>query len=109
MAQTVCMTGSIREIHGSFMAFEDVDALNKVFDDLQSVVALFDVAYREVDTEGWLVCPSSLHRGLDTSWSILRQKLEEIEFYLRKLDQPVGRIIEQEDSWPGMASRPEGV
>lgn len=103
MAQTVCMTGSVRGVHGSFIAFEDVDSLNKAFDDLQSAIVMLDMAYKEVDMEGWLVCPSPLHHGIDVSWSILRQKLEDVELYIRKLDPPIGRIIEQEDSW-----RPDG-
>lgn len=97
MAQTVCMTGSIREIHGSFMAFEDVDKLNKVFDDLQAAIALLDVAYKEVDAESWLVCPSSLRRGIDASWDSVRRYVDTVELYIRKLDQPVGRIVEQDD------------
>lgn len=102
MAQTVCMTGSIREVRGAFMEFEDLDALNQAFDDLQSFVTLFGVAYDEADREGWLTCPFSYHRGLDMTWSTLCQKLEEVEFYIRKMDKPIGRVIER-DEW-----RPDG-
>ena len=98
MAQTVCMTGSVRGANGAYITFEDVDALTQAFADLQSTLALLDTAYRDVDMEGWLVCPASLHRGIDISWSYLHQHVDALEVYLRKLGEPIGRIVEQEDS-----------
>lgn len=108
MAQTVCMTGSVRGANGAYMTFEDVDALTQSFEDLQSTLTLLDAAYKEVDAGGGLVCPAPLRRGIDVSWDYLHQHVDAVELYIRKLGEPIGRIIEQEDSWPG-TNRPEEV
>lgn len=100
MAQRVCMTGSVRGANGAYMVFEDVDALSQAFDDLQSALTLLDTVYKQVDTEGWLVCPAPFHRGIDDLWGNVRQYVETLGFYLQKLDKPMGRIIEQDEGRP---------
>lgn len=101
MAQSVCFTGSIRGLRGSFITFEDHDELATALWDLQSSVSMLDALYAQIEDNNWLICPSDLHRALDTVLEVMHQHLASVDFYVHQLDLPAGRVIERDEGWPG--------